>query len=216
MMNKLSPYGYAKTDRAFSQRLFGLPFVAIASHWVFQSILYMDTTERIFKLLVDVVLTIPIALFFWAWMPSALAIMLALVIAHTLNFLFNGQLWGILKHYGYVTHTFAEFFQYLQGFSDRLTNEQAFSSAVIIGGLSREIWAPNSDLDIRLIRLPGIKNGILASFFTLKERTRALYHKFPIDIYVFDSRKPLFKNCSDESFFTLQDVIDRFQENQSI
>jgi len=215
MMNKLPPDGYAKTDRAFLHRLFSSPFVALASHWVFQSILYMDTTERIFKLLVDVVLTIFIALLFMAWMPSAFAIILALVIAHTMNFLFNGQLWGILKHYGYVTYNLAEFFQYLQGFSDRLTDEQAFSSAVVVGGLSQERWAPNSDLDIRLIRLPGIKNGILASIFTLKERTRALYHKFPLDIYVFDNRKLLFKNYSDESFCNLQEVVGKFQENQS-
>ena len=73
---------------------------ALTIHWVFQGLLNMDRTERLFKLGADIVLT----LVFWAILRLLMveygAVLLALVIAHSVNFIFNGQAPSILLHYG--------------------------------------------------------------------------------------------------------------------
>jgi hypothetical protein len=180
------------------RRLLRNPLAAVAMHWTFQSLFYMDRTERRFKLLLDALLAaIGIALLSTrcSW-PLALA--LAFLGAHTLNFLFNGHLWGVLKHYGLISLSYEAFSSYAQGFGARAEREPSIRRVAIYGSLARHRWSPSSDLDVRLVRQPGLINGARACWFVLRERSRALIARFPLDAYVLDDDRSLQKLSAEE------------------
>ena len=183
--------GYAKLRSPLLRCLARSPLLAVAAHWALQSLLYMDRTERCAKLGLDLALALLVRLLVAPWLPDLAAWAAAVVAAHTANFLLNGHLWGVLKHYGFVRHSRAAFAGYVEGFLARAAREPAIDSVWICGSLSREAWSPASDLDVRLLRRPGLANGARACWFLLRERSRALCARFPLDAYVVDSRQGL-------------------------
>lgn len=190
--------GYAKTNSRALQRLYRYPHFALASHWTFQSIFYLDPTERRFKIGLDILLTIFGALLLGIWFSWLISWSVAFFIAHTLNFLFNGHLWGVLKHYGLVRHSHTSFRGYVGGIVNRTATVPAIRYVVAYGSLSREAWSFASDLDARVIRYPGQLNGLRACWFLVGERTRALLAGFPLDMYVLDDERSLCKLKANE------------------
>jgi hypothetical protein len=201
---------YAKLESPTIRLLLRSPLVAVVMHWTFQSLFYMDPTERWFKITLDLVLTLLGGIVLCVWLHWQVAWLIAFVVAHTLNFLFNGQLWGVLKHYGMVSHTYEEFYRYVQGLGERMGRETALRYGVIYGSLSRRQWSPSSDLDARIVRYPGFVNGVRACGFLLRERSRALIARFPLDVYVLDSENALKKLCSDENAIRLDGSMPVF------
>jgi len=183
--------GYAKLRSPLLRRLARSPLLALAAHWALQSLLYMDRTERYTKLGLDLALALLVRLLVGRWLPPLAAWAAALTVAHTVNLLLNGHLWGVLKHFGLVRHTYDAFAGYVEGFLARAAREPGIDSVWICGSLSREAWSPASDLDVRLLRRAGVANGARACWFLLRERSRALCARFPLDAYVVDSRQGL-------------------------
>jgi predicted nucleotidyltransferase len=163
------------------------PLSALAAHWVFQSLLYMNGSERWFKIGLDIALTIAFAVLVSWYLPIFPSLFLSFVLAHTLNFIFNGQIWGVLKHYGIVYTPRESFLQYAGNVVARAKAETAIVGFVVCGSLSRSDWTPYSDFDGRVLRKPGIFNAARASWFVCLERARAFLNFFPIDLYVIDS-----------------------------
>ncbi|MDQ4077548.1 MAG: hypothetical protein M3220_15045 [Chloroflexota bacterium] len=192
----MATYGKVKFETL--QRLLRHPLAALASHWVFQGLLYMDTTERRFKIALDALLTLVGVKLMENRLPQALSVPVAFLSAHTLNFLLNGQLWGVLKHYGFVNQSYDTFDRYAQELEAGLKREPSMAYAAMYGSLSRTGWTPASDLDLRLVRRPGYRNAFRACFFVLRERARALFRRFPLDIYVFDNFSALKRMRNDE------------------
>ena len=149
----------------------------------------MDTTERWFKIGLDVILTIVIAVGLSLWLSWPSAGLIAFLLAHTLNFLFNGHLWGALKHYGLVAMTPEVFESNLRAILKRAQAEPAIRRILVGGGVARGHWTPASDVDMRFIRHPGVWNSLRACWFTLGERTRALFSGLALDAYVLDSER---------------------------
>ncbi len=189
--SSVEPAGYAHVRSPLLRTLVSSPLLALAAHWALQSLLYMDRTERCMKLALDLALAVLFRLLLGGTLPAAAAWMVALVIAHTVNLLLNAHLWGVLKHYGLVRHTWETYTRYVDAFLGRAEREPAIDSLWICGSLSRDAWSPASDLDVRLLRCPGMANGVRACWFLLRERTRALWCRFPLDAYVVDSREGL-------------------------
>jgi predicted nucleotidyltransferase len=196
---------YAKVTNPTLRKLLKHPAVALGLHWAFQSLFYMDTTERWFKLGMDLFLTLALGLALNRVIAGGLAWMLGFLLAHTLNFLFNGQLWGVLKTYGYVQLSYAEFIQYVEQVGRRAANEASIERLVVYGSLARKEWSPASDLDARILRRPGFMNGIRACWFLTKERSLALFHRFPLDLYVVDDIRSLASLRADEKGIELKD-----------
>ncbi len=178
--------GYAKIRSAPLQRVLRHPFVGIASHWLVQSTTYMDRTERTFKLLLDGFMTLLFGLVLGRFLRRSSAWIVAFLLAHTVNFLFNGHLWGLLKHYNRVRTSYQDFVDYYEAFRSRVEGEPSLAYAAVYGSLARGDWKPSSDLDVRLVRRPGLSNAWSACVFTMRERSHALIHRFPLDIYVVD------------------------------
>jgi L-malate glycosyltransferase len=198
--------GYAKFKLKPVTWLVRYPLVAVVMHWAFQSLFYMDVTERWFKLAIDSLLTLGGGLILSRWWPWPIAWLAAFFMAHTLNFLLNGQLWGVLKHYNLVRSTPEQFEAYVQNFVNRARREPAIRSVVVCGSVSRREWQPSSDFDARLMREAGWGNGLRACWFLLRERSRALTAVFPLDVYVLDNETSLKKLNPNDSFFFLYEA----------
>lgn len=167
--------------------------VAAGGHWIFQSMLYMDRSERRFKLALDAALTLLCAGAFvglWAW-PWPLAIGVGFVLAHTFNFIFNAQICALGANYGLVHLKAGELQDYAQSLGRRAEQNPAIAYAAVCGSLAHKSGRSDSDLDVRLLRRPGLLNGVRAGWFVLLERSRALFTWFPLDIYLFDSETSL-------------------------
>jgi hypothetical protein len=190
---------YNVSQLAILRPLLRHPIIALGVHWFFQGILYMESTERLFKIGVEVILIgVFLSLFLVGGLSLIWAAVVAVGVAHTLNFLFNGQIWVVLKHFGLVMHSREKFDEYLDQLSEKIRTESSIGYAAFYGSLVREEWSSTSDLDIRLVRKSGVINGLRACGFVLRERTRACLNKFPLDIYVLDSSERLAEMRADE------------------
>lgn len=174
-----------------------VPLLTLSS-WLFQGILYMDTTERVFKILLDVLFFFPLYLAFRPHGSPLLGILIAFILAHTLNWIFNGQIPVLLKNLRLIKTEYERFEKYLDTLKKKVEKNDSILYAAAFGSLSRGELKGTSDLDVRLIRKPGFINGLRACIFIMKERSWATFNKFPLDIYVGDSMEFLKKMREDE------------------
>lgn len=198
---------YGSWDGAIGSLLQTLPG-KLASHWLIQSMTYMDRTERTFKLCIDVVLTLTLAplLRAFGW-SQPVRTGLALLLAHTVNFLLNGHLRGALKWHGIGGVPRATLEIELVAIAQRLTSNPAIKEAFVYGSLSRGALHDGSDLDIRVVRRPGWRAGVRACVAAMLERSRSLASGVPLDLYVWDSEARLATMRSDESPVNLRKYV---------
>lgn len=188
------------------QKLMNHILVVLGSHWVFQSLLYADPTERNFKLFLDLILTLIGGVILTTWFSWPVAWVSAFLIAHTINFIFNAQLCTLSKNFGMVSYTYQEFQDYVQAFNQRVQQHPSIRHVELRGSLTSETWSPHSDLDVRLYRHPGFVNGIRACWFLLRERSRALFVWFPLDAYIRDG---LPKGAVSTNSDVISDALDK-------
>ena len=187
----------------------GFPIAGLFVHWIFQGMLYMDKTERLFKIFLDVILTSWICIFLYIWFPFKFALPIAFFTAHTLNFLFNGQLWTALKSYGKVHNSREDYDKYVESLISRIRNEPYFMYAVICGSYASDNWEPTSDLDLRLIYFPGLRNGVSACWFIFLEKSRALFNLFALDVYLLDGTDSMNRFRNNESLLVILNNLDK-------
>ncbi len=168
-------------------RLWNLP-----CGWAHQGFFYLDRTQRIGRVAFEIV---PAAILagliggigriplsnVWLWCAG-------LFLAHTLNWVLNGNWWaGILFAFPSL-HNRGEraTCAYLNDMADRLRHDRAISGAMIFGSVSRGQWHERSDLDVRLLRRRGLLSGIAGILILSRERWIALWRRQPLDIYLAD------------------------------
>ena len=166
------------------------PIITFSS-WLFQGILYMDTTEKIFKVLIDILLFVPSYGICKYLFGIPMNIIIAAILAHTFNWIFNGQIFVLIKNVGFTKIESEIFTEYLDNLKKRISKERSILAEAVFGSLSRGKLKETSDLDVRIIRKKGIINGLRACLFVFLERGGAFFSKFPLDIYVLDSFKLL-------------------------
>lgn len=182
-MNKL----YNKILKAkFIPKTIGV-LIVIFINWLFQSLLYMGITEKILKIFIDLVLFLGFFVIFNNITNFISAIVISFIIAHTLNWIFNGHIFALLKTFGNIKTETEEFSFYLDNLKNRSTNESSILLVATFGSMSRKELKKTSDLDIRVIRKEGFNNALRSSFFVLFERSNAFFNKFPLDIYLCDN-----------------------------
>jgi hypothetical protein len=190
---------YAHVRSRALGRLLRCPLVALASHWTFQGVTQMDPTERRFRLGLEVAVTAGLRqLLGRRGRPLAATWLAAAGLAHSANFLFNGHLWGVLKTYGLVALPPARRQRYLAGLERRLRAEPALRFAAVYGSHARGELGACSDVDLRLVRRSGLRNGCRACWFLLRERSLALLARVPLDAYLLDSDAGLGRLRPDE------------------
>jgi len=171
---------------------------------VHQSFTYLDRSEQVFRLGLAVIGTLvsAIVLSFISGYPvwHVWNIVISFLVIHTLNWIFNGNWWACilftlpnLKNPGDEATC-----QYLNTMAKRVRKSSSISGILIFGSASRHAWHNRSDIDLRLIHRPGLKNALAANFITMGERFLAFLARQPIDMYLGDDVEFLKKMRKDE------------------
>jgi predicted nucleotidyltransferase len=172
--------------------------------WAHQGFFYLDRTQRIGRVIFEIVPTailaggigriarVPLSNV-WLWCVS-------LLVVHTLNWLINGNWWaGMLFAFpGLRNRGERATCDYLNGMTNRLKGDRSISGAMIFGSVARGQWHERSDLDVRLLRRPGVWNGVTGVLVLARERWIALWSRQPLDIYLADGIPFLKKMRADE------------------
>lgn len=167
-----------------------LSWISIFTNWAYQGIPTGGRLEKIYK--------ISFTIFFWILFFGLLhliynfSIMRSLIygflIAHTMNWLLNCNLYVIFIHrIKWFKVSPIKLFNQLYAIQDRLQNKDWILYSTSSGGISRGTMNGNSDIDVTLIIKPGIKNAILATIFTVKEKKIADFNGIPMDMMVSES-----------------------------
>lgn len=189
---------YANINLGPFTPIFRFKVVIILTNWLFQGILYADKTEKVFKILLDFILTTVLCFFLIPFSNAYLGLIISLIISHTLLFILNGQLFALAKNFGIVYNEPERIIEYAHEIKNRASKSKSIDCVAVYGSLVRGEIKSTSDLDMRIIRKPGIFYGLNACIFGLKERFRALVSRFPLDLYIIDSPKHLLKMSSNE------------------
>jgi predicted nucleotidyltransferase len=180
-------------------RLWNLP-----RGWAHQGFFYLDRTQRIGRVVFEIV---PAALLagligaiggirlsnVWLWCAS-------LLLANTLNWVLNGNWWaGMLFAFPSLRNRGERATcTYLNDMAGRLKRDRSISGAMIFGSVARGQWHERSDLDVRLLRRPGVWNAVAGVLVLLRERWIALWSRQPLDIYLADGIPFLKRMRADE------------------
>jgi predicted nucleotidyltransferase len=169
----------------------------ITSNWVLQGMLYMNPVETFYKLALDVALTgIWWAVAFRSWDPQSW--LLALILAHTTNWIINGQPIAMRRHLDWGRNDARHFIAYVEQLERRVQGRSYLAAAASFGSLSRGKYSDKSDIDIRVVMHKGLMNRLRAANFCFWERLRAAIAHFPLDLYAFELDEMRRKMKSDE------------------
>ena len=199
-----SKKGYVNTSIPLINLLFKFKIFIILSNWTFQGMLYADKTERLFRLLLDGIMTLVFYVILINFISSGyIALIFAFLIAHTFNWIFNGQLFVLGRYIGIKPNRHETFINYMDELKYRAEKEISIQSVAVYGSMSRKESSESSDLDVRIIRKKGIIHGLRACMFGFYERKWALMNKFPLDLYIVDSIEHLKKIDANENAIIL-------------
>lgn len=184
------------------------------SYWVFQGMLYMDTRETLIKLFIDAVL------FLILYLSLNIPAIISLILAHTCNMFFNGHFFAMRRHLGLGSNSSEQFVNYIETFQKRIKQNKRIMGAAAYGSLSKNIYRPTSDIDIRFVPYPGNFHFISVCLFALSERMRAFFNRFPLDLYVFDNTTIDNKMSRDENPIIFHDpeclLFNKYDERVDI
>lgn len=158
-------------------------------NWLLQGMRGMDMKELSFRLALLGIATLGLT---WLLsqataLPPLAALLTGLIIAHTLNFLVNGQLWVCLRYCPFYRQDQDRLARRLAHLLDALTKRPWLEEAVLIGSTARlsERPGPRSDIDLRLIFPPGFAGWLRTNLLLLALRARALVTRLPLDVYAY-------------------------------
>lgn len=176
---------------------------ALVSNWVFQGMRYMQWHERALKLGSGGILAAgTIALLEETSLPIVLAI---LCVVHTLNWLLNGQFFVLARYLHPVPNAPARFDKYVELVHAAAMKSPAVHGLAVFGSYCRGSIHEHSDLDIRVIAAPGVLGGFGGAWFCMRQRFRAFFRRFPLDIYSFTDMAYLDRLREDEKPIILMD-----------
>ncbi len=153
-------------------------FLTILSAWTFQGMLMLNWRETVIKLLLDIFITLLL------WSVGS-PFLFAFFIAHTLNYMFNGQAKAVYNHMGAGNKSAESFYIGTVAMKKRIESARYIDAGIAFGSLSRGCYMPSSDIDIRIIPAVGEWNYWKTCIWALKERSIAFVNGYPLDMYVF-------------------------------
>jgi GTPase SAR1 family protein/predicted nucleotidyltransferase len=167
--------------------------VILAVNWVFQGTLIMVNSERLFRVILEGTVALASFALMFNYVPLLANVPLSLVLAHTINWLFNGNFWEIQKFSGRKFDS-NKVFKLLRDLEKK--EHPHVTSIAAFGSLSRGEYRDSSDLDLRVIRKNGLVNWIRTNLFVLKLRAISFVKKIPIDAFVLDNVYQIFDHIS--------------------
>ncbi|MGA2626661.1 MAG: nucleotidyltransferase domain-containing protein [Candidatus Bathyarchaeia archaeon] len=193
-------YGIGYNDHnALVRYLLRKRVFAALSNWLFQGMLIMCPSELCYRLGSELLLAILIYYAIVHSLGESGALIFCLLIAHTANWILNGNFIGTQKFFGmkYDQTKVANFLIKLKAGHQLLRSGIAMIAA--FGSWSRTgKLTEHSDLDIRIIRKPGLLNWLKANVFASLMRLTAVRYVVPLDLYVLDRRDQVYEHIRKE------------------
>lgn len=166
-------------------------FMIFLSAWILQGVRITNWREVVIKYGIDIIL---IAIFITLGLHWALAF----VIAHTLNFMFDGQFFAMFTHMGATGVTAQKFLDKTVELAESAKTKTFCNAAIAYGSLSRGCFKRTSDIDLRLIPASGELNWWKTAFWALWLRMKAFVDGYPLDMYCYDPQVVIKKMRTDE------------------
>lgn len=177
--------------------------INIPRNWLHQALSYMDKGELSVRLVFESIELYLVWFLLKKWFGDTGSLSLlgiAFVFVHTWNWVTNCLFWSV------IIFTFPKLrnpgahktIKYLNTMRQRLADKKCIAGIAIYGSVTRGEWHDRSDIDIRLIRQPGIVSLWCAAILTMQERFRALLNRQPMDLFLADGIDFLEKMRSDE------------------
>jgi hypothetical protein len=160
----------------------------MAINWCLQGMRGMDRKELAFRLLLEGLVGLVLALVLSVWLAPASAVLAALFMSHSFGFTLNGQAWVCARYCRWYRRDPALLEAHLQRVTDRLRRLSWLREAVCIGSLGRKggISGDRADLDLRLLFPPGLAAWLRVNLLLLRLRAEAFLRRMPLDLYAYD------------------------------
>lgn len=180
--------------------------VILAINWCMQGMRGMDRGELAFRLLFETVL--------WLALLPRLGPLWALFVAHSFNFVVNGQLWVCARYCLFWHRSPAALNGFLADVARRLRELTWLDEVVCIGSCGAGAIAHHdrADIDLRLVAPPGPLGWLRVNLLLLALRMRALFGLIPLDLYAYDSPASLDRFRQDEPLLVILDRRGRIAE----
>jgi len=198
-----------------------LNWILIISNWCFQGILHADKTEKYYK--------ISFTLFFWFILfflfgyyysvSMVKSITLSFVIAHSLNWIINGNFYNLIIHrLMLVKLSKKNLFRYIEILERKIETQNWVLYAASFGSICKGKLKDSSDIDISIVRKPGFKNALLSIIFALKEKKHADFKGIPLELYISDSPADSIKRFGGEKnpviIYDPENIIDKYYQEK--
>lgn len=193
-----------------------LNWLLLVSNWLFQGIRNADTTEKIYKVLFTLLFWGVFYLLFQVntgvlvWQN----IIYSFLIAHTLNWIINGNISMLLIHnLLLVKLSKQDLFRYMEKLEANTKKQDWILYAASFGSICRGELKDSSDIDISIVRKPGFQNALKSIWFALKEKKKADLKAIPLEIYISDSPQNSIKRFGAEKNPVViydTDIIQRY------
>lgn len=180
-----------KIESTWLGELLKYGYMIFVSAWILQGMRIMSNKERIVKILLDLLLMVLFIACGVHWIVS-------FVIAHTLNFMFNGQFHAMFTHMGATGSSAQYFLQRTIWFRNKISNHSFIDAAIAYGSLSRGCYKKTSDIDLRLIPASGMWNEWKCVIYALWLRAMAFCLRYPLDMYVYSPEVVVKRMRTDE------------------
>jgi predicted nucleotidyltransferase len=191
-------------------RFFVSPFGVVLSNWVFQGFRYMNAYERTVKIFIDVVIMLAIILL-TGLQTSYQMVMVAFLVAHTINWLANGHFVTLLRYVQPIPRTRQQFEDYVTDLREDVAKRSFIKGVAIYGSYCRGSWHPNSDLDLRIIVDETFLAGAIGALYCAFLRAKAFVIVFPLDVYCCVGTECLDRMRPDERPIFLKDEGDMLE-----
>lgn len=208
---------YSNPKSPWLQLLLRRRAFVVFSNWLFQSTLITVKSELVFRMILELFFAILVfvGLFFFTSIVASL--ILSLVIAHTVNWLVNGNFWVTQKFFGRVCDL-RKMLDYLSKMrAKKLFSRHGILAIAAFGSLSRGQFKESSDLDIRIVRRSGGLEWIKANSFALGARLKAFVRGIPVDILVLDNVNQIYEHISRQEppvvVYDPQDSLSKIHES---
>lgn len=161
------------------------------SNIIFQGIRYMSIGEKLYKISISLLLSLPFYFLFKN-------IYISLIVGHLLNYILNGQFYVVFRYLSSKrTMSYEDLINYVV-LINKLIKIFSPKDILIIGSFARGKMSKSSDLDIRLYHDTSFFNSLKAYFMATLLRLFGLFMRFPIDIFCFSNLQFLDKVSAKE------------------
>lgn len=165
-----------------------LRWILLFSNWVFQGILRADKTEQIYKIGFTLFFSFFFYFIFDSYLDSQFDLLLSFISGHSLNWIVNGNFYVIFIHRLLIVKlSKKDLFDYLGLLRNKLENVDWVLYSASFGSICGGKLKDSSDLDVSIVRKPGLKNAIKSIWFALREKKIADFKRIPLEIYISDT-----------------------------